>query len=356
MKFEKRKTKSYIIHSLTEYINVINILKNDFYEIFNNDYGFDSIDKITELSNSNKEKNINSEDDFYEINRVYNDFSMYSNSRALTKLDSKILDNELSQKTMFFYRGLYDVSYDLKPSCVRGSSYTKEKYYYDNIKVLCSHYFSGKSHLNDLVTMQHYDAPTRLLDVTSNPLVALFFACKDFTGKNDSSRGKVCVFAELYPRILFSDSDRAVILSCLAKFSYEEQQKIYDTCIKKIIKDGFFAKFDASNNGRIIEKLYHEIRTERDFDKMIYACDILNSYFIQPQKTNPRIQNQSGAFLLCGLSKNPDEYNKRVEEKVLVTIKIENRDSILKELDRININEASLFPEIDKVATYLKNQ
>lgn len=352
MEFKTRNVKTCTIFSLKEYIDVIANLKEEFKIIFNNDYGFDTIDKTIEFD----QKEIKSEEDFFERNRIYNDYNTYSKYIPTIGFDTNVNDEEFNQKIMFFYRGLYDESYDLKPSCVRGNNYRREKYYYDNIKVLCSNYFPYKSHLNDLVTMQHYDAPTRLLDVTTNPLVALFFACKDFTDKNNSDKGKVYVFAEAYKNILFSDSDKAVILACLAKFSLDEQQQIYNACIKKIKSDGYFAKFDASNNGKIIEKLYHEIRSEKNFDKLIYAKDILNSFFVQPQKTNPRIQNQSGAFLLCGLAKYPNDYDTRIREKILVEITVENRDTILKELDTLNIQEAFLFPEIDKVAKYLKTQ
>ena len=75
------------------------------------------------------------------------------------------------------------------------------------------------------MTMQHYDSPTRLLDITANPLVALYFACKNFNCSkcNEESDGSVYVFVADFKGILYSDSDKALMLSSLAKFSSDQK-------------------------------------------------------------------------------------------------------------------------------------
>ena len=92
--------------------------------------------------------------------------------------------------------------------------------------------------------------------------------------------------------------------------------------------------------------------TEVSFEKRILARDLLQNYFVQPDNSNRRIDKQSGAFIISGLSKNQKEIEEKINYNVIYKIKIVNRAAILKELDALNINEASLFPELDKVAKY----
>ena len=50
--------------------------------------------------------------------------------------------------------------------------------FHDMVAYVPQSFSECKSALDYLVQMQHYELPTRLLDVTTNPLVALYFACE----------------------------------------------------------------------------------------------------------------------------------------------------------------------------------
>ena len=79
-----------------------------------------------------------------------------------------------------FYRGHADESWELKPSIFRKPNGVEiEHRLFRDMVAHTPQSFSGcKSALDYLVQMQHYELPTRLLDVSTNPLVALYFACQ----------------------------------------------------------------------------------------------------------------------------------------------------------------------------------
>lgn len=264
------------------------------------------------------------------------------------------------EKLHWFYRGHYSSSYFLIPSVFRGSNWEKENYYFHEMAVRSPEHFQGKSHLDKLVTMQHYDCPTRLLDITSNPLVALFFACMNYgCPKCDESHvGSVFVFAQVSKNVVYSDSDRALMLSCLASFSKEDKEELFKLATKRIHDDSFTQIPGGSRyKDAAVEKLYREITRENPaFKREIRPLDLLQPIFVQPNKTNTRITKQDGAFILCGLSEDADDAKSKIEMIVRQEIRVENQVQILKELDMLGINEASLFPELDKVAHYLKTR
>lgn len=359
------KTKEKEINNLIDYIHVIfEISNNPIINIDNNEL-FDTIDYINNFkikkgkynSRNNFSKKERDEKKIEFVNylkKVIKFFQTFSTIEPSLR-KSKLIEKE-NNEIEYFYRGVYNgEKFNLLPSCFRDKNYGKEDKYYHHIKSRCSNDFNGRNHLDTLVTLQHYQCPTRLLDITSNPLVALYFACKNY-GCNKSQYGYVYVFATHKSKLLFKDSDKAIILSCLARFTKEELLEMYNCCIDLILDKGLYAAFDYKHLPKTINKLYHEIMTEVGFEKRILAIDLLQNYFVQPDNSNKRIDKQSGAFIISGLSKDQQEIEEKIKYNVVYKIKINNQDKILKELDILKINEATLFPELDKIAEYFTSK
>jgi FRG domain protein len=80
----------------------------------------------------------------------------------------------------FYYRGHADRKWGLLPSIFRTSNGVEKEHllFRDMVAHIPQSFSECRSALDYLVQMQHYELPTRLLDVTTNPLVALYFACE----------------------------------------------------------------------------------------------------------------------------------------------------------------------------------
>lgn len=96
----------------------------------------------------------------------------------------KITQIKREDDTEVFYRGHADKSWGLRPSIFRTPNGVENEHllFRDMVARLPQSFSDCKSALDYLVQMQHYELPTRLLDVSTNPFVALYFACQSAVG------------------------------------------------------------------------------------------------------------------------------------------------------------------------------
>lgn len=365
-----------------------------------------------------------------------------------------------------FYRGHSDKNYELKPSIYRDERFIKneDKIYRETIAKV-PYDFNGKSSIESLALMQHYGVPTRILDLTTNALVALYFACEESKKINETEEksffrkvnidGEVIIFSIPNESVCYSDSDKVTILANLSKYennlhyekntpykqdiesveikiketlkmininvvlekaeslrdytlnkkeelkkyyedyrlknidekiediieNYKGKEKIKDdiksfftilllTILKTIIDEAEQSYIkDLNEKSSSFKKLLHYIREDKSYFKpIIDPNDIGKILAVKPKLDNPRIVRQQGAFLIFGAesffvynsTKPMPEIKKdwiiKGNNNNKIIIKSSKKESILKELDKLGINKSTLFPEIDKVADYIKEK
>ena len=134
---------------------------------------------------------------------------------SVSEFIEKIVQRGKEAGTETFYRGHSNANWKLVPSLFRKSNGVEKEHllFRDMVAHEPQSFSECKSALDYLVQMQHYGLPTRLLDVTLNPLVALYFACE----KEENKDGKVYLFSVPENKVKHYDSDTISVLANLAK-------------------------------------------------------------------------------------------------------------------------------------------
>lgn len=224
----------------------------------------------------------------------------------------------------FVFRGMADAGYTLNTSLMRlGDNYAhNERHLLRNFKKYALHNIpEHDSFWYWLSVAQHHGLPTRLLDWTFSPYVALHF---------------VTASLELY--------DRDGVIWCL---DYKKVHQQLPDSLSQLLKEEGADIFT-------IDMLSH-LQSLDAFDKLADDRFVL---LFEPPSIDDRIVNQYALFSVVSspcmslsewLEQRPDMYRKLIIDH---SLKWEIRDK----LDQANINERVLFPGLDGLSRWLRRQ
>ena len=154
--------------------------------------------------------------------------------------------------------------------------------------------------LAEWVLAQHYRLPTRFLDITRNPLVALFNACRKKKYKCED--GRLHVFAVHRSLIKPFNSDTISVIANFAKLPRWQKNLILGKTPADAKNDEFHPQASVKTSelmSRAKIRLYDSIRQEKPyFAERIDIRDLLRVFVVEPQRMFDRIRAQSGAFLI----------------------------------------------------------
>jgi len=227
-----------------------------------------------------------------------------------------VISDAIRTNDRFWFRGHDDVTYDLTPSALRYSDLAnraKALGLMADFKRIAELKLrrvpeSGEE-LKWALIAQHYGLPTRLLDWTESATTALYFACLQ-----EERDGLVFILNPvdlnrlsypLKPRVLDPQEDSAIILSYLR------------------------ASPTRSRGGR-------------------------NPVAIYPIWNSERLIIQRGVFTLHG--KVFDLDGTKIASLIAIPILKESKPRLRNELQRIGVDEMTLFPELEHSCSHLKRR
>ena len=308
-----------------------------------------------------------------------------------------------------FFRGHGDEGWQMLPSIYRAKHLieNEDKIIKDALTYCPDDFSPSDTLFEKLVKLQHYGYSTRLLDLTTNALVALYFAA--WNEQHYKKDGELIILDISYEQIKYGDSDTVSILAAISlqpkpfdlrelKSKVAEEAKIETEIrgldeINKILVQEIAKKLLCKQNNEV-EKLFHNsskgsrnlvnyhdvflslfnksediismlhiIHTDKpSFRPVINSDDLQRVLCVRAKLNNQRISRQQGCFLLFGIKDNkteaaaiPTEWHPSALKNQKILVKADSKSTIRQELESFGISKRTLFPELEAQATEIMN-
>lgn len=273
----------------------------------------------------------------------------------------KVLEvlNKLAAENKYVFRG-YEKQDHLYPQINREKNF--ELYEGELLKefeLYGSNYFNSRTAIDFMSYAQHFGIPTRLLDFTYNPFIALSFALYSkkysHTYKNEEDNK--------YYYVRYASISDNIFLETLPLYEgkpKEQQLQTESLCVKSLLSRNVIEDVFGKNEiGNSMDSFFSAMKPfsgnkeKSDTNNKIKQRAIL---FVSPNQSNQRIIMQQGLFMFPYTLNKTKHISIIENNSSVIMIHSKHRPDLRRYLDTLGYNTFRLMPDLTSICSAIKRR